>query len=248
MLWWCWLLRCQSQVNYLFCACIIISCWFSSLIISCRHVLIMGWSGMFGLVWPLTSVLHVNFTSFWYFPVIFTTELNQPSCFKLVLANLLLFLFFSLCNMWMFNFCLISSSMLAVSSFRQEDKCQTCLPLHLYITLSLALSLSLSFCPSSSTNPCFPLTAVLACSAPWSETHENKTHTLTHHHTATHTHTHLSLSSCRTRGGEKRVEEFGLKSCNCLQTAGKVQLMFVCLSSVPPLFLSVCLCLSCHDL
>lgn len=70
---------------------------------------------------------------------------------------------------------------------------------------------------------------------------QTQTH-VQYHHIATNT--HLSWSSCRTRGGEKRVGEFGFKSCSHLQTAGNVELMSVCLSSAPPLSFSLSFCLS----
>lgn len=59
------------------------------------------------------------------------------------------------------------------------------------------------------------------------------------------TYTHLSWSCCRTRGGEKRLEEFGPESQSRLQTAGKVQSMSVSPSPqlLPSLSVSVRVCL-----
>lgn len=137
--------------------------------------------------------------------------------------------------------------MLAVSSLRQEDRCQTCLTLSLSLTVCLLLSLSLSlFVPAAVQILAFPHSSISPlCSTQLlhDPRHAERPNTHTHlqyHHTAAHT--HLSWSSCRTRGGEKRVEEFGLKSCSCLQTAGKVELMSVCLS--PRLLPSLSACLS----
>ncbi len=146
---------------------------------------------------------------------------------------------------------LISGSTLAVSSLWQEDGCQS---VSLSLCLFIIFSLSLSLCPSRSSNPGFPHSPIsLLCSTQLLHVlrHTENTHTLTHTYsiiTQRHTHTPL-LVLLRTRGGEKRVEEFGLKSCNRLQTAGNVELMSVCLSVwSSSLCLSVSLSLSCDDL
>ena len=139
----------------------------------------------------------------------------------------------------------ISCSVLAVSSFRQMSD------LSLSLSVCLILSRSLSR-PSCSTNPGFPHSSI--SSAPHSRFHvlrhtkdKRRTHTLsliTQRHTLTHKHTHTHIHSspgapARTRGGEKRVEEFGLKSCSRLQTSGKVELMSFCLSVFSSSLLSV---------
>lgn len=132
------------------------------------------------------------------------------------------------------SFC--SNILQHVGSILTHTGRQTCLTLSLSVCYSL--SHSLTFCSSCCTNPGFPLQtyypALLYSTSLRLETHAN----FKCHHTATHT--HLSWSSCWTRGGGKRLEEIGLKSCSRLRTAGNVALMSVC----PQLLPSLSLCLS----
>ncbi len=155
---------------------------------------------MFGLAWPLTSVLHVNFTSFWEFLVIFTTEPNQRSCFIPVSIDLLLFLSFSLSSMW-----ILTSLTVRFTVFLRYPaahwQCLLCsdtktdvrpvslsfsLSLSVYYSLSLSHSLSL-FVPAAVQILAF-LTDLLAgsalhnCSTSWDTPRTRHTHTHTHTH------------------------------------------------------------------
>lgn len=122
------------------------------------------------------------------------------------------------------------SSRLTVSSLKTGSQTLVC--------LSVLHSLTPFFVPAAVQTLAY-LTALFACSA----LHYCSLLWDRRPTTGSHTRTHVSWSSCRTRGGGKRVEEFGLVSRNCLRTAGNVELTSFCLSvlSSSPFCRSVCL-------
>lgn len=159
-----------------------------------------------GLIWPLTS-LRLSFTA---------DSSRSDAAFVFMHLKKT---FFDLGPIFHFGHSasMKLSSRLTVSSLKTGSQPLVC--------LSVLHSLTPFLVPAAVQTLAY-LTALFACSA----LHYCSLLWDRRPTTGSHTRTHISWSSCRTRGGGKRVEEFGLVSRNCLRTAGNVELMSFCLS------------------